>query len=135
MKIYFDENFSIHFIRGLKIIQESQKHEGFEVLSIQEEFGRGAADEEWIPKVAQHHGVVVTQDINIHRLNHQWSLCQHYKLGLFFVQPPKKGWDFWTIVQLIVKRWPEIKAAIKKGRKPFGYKITATKPKLEKLKE
>lgn len=135
MKIYFDENFSIHFIRGLKIIQESQRSEGFEVLSIKEEFGAGAPDEEWIPKVAQQHGVVITQDTNIHRLNHQWELCQHYRLGLFFVQPPKKGWNYWTIVQLLIKLWQEIKAATKAAKKPFGYKITVTKPKLDKLSD
>lgn len=75
----------------------------------------------------------MNQDMNIHRLNHQWALCQEYKLGLIFLQPPKKGWGYWGIIQLIVKFWTDIQGVAKRERKPFGYKITATKPRLDKL--
>ena len=136
MKIYFDENFSPHFIRGLALIQQGRLNEGIEIKSIKEEFGAGTADENWIPEIAQQHGVAITQDMNIHRLNHQWELCKRYKLGLIFVQPPKKrGWDYWKIAQLIVKYWTEIQSVVTRDDKPFGYTITATKPRLEKLKD
>jgi len=133
MKIYFDENFSPHFIRGLTLIQEGRPNEGIEIKSIKEEFGRGTSDEIWIPKVAQQHGIAITQDTNIERLNHQWALCEHYKLGWIFVQPPKKCWGYWIVVQLMVKHWTKIQAIALKAKKPFGYKMVATKPKLEKL--
>lgn len=72
MKIYFDENFSPHFIRGLSHIQRAHPNHGIEVKSIKEVFGGGTPDEEWIPKIAQQHGVVVTQHLKIRRLRHQW---------------------------------------------------------------
>lgn len=133
MKIYFDENFSPHFIRGLALIQQGRPNEGIEIKSIKEEFGPGTPDETWIPNVAQQHGIAITQDTNIHRLKHQWELCQKFKLGLVFIQPPKKGWGYWVIVQITVKLWLEIQKISMRERKPFGYKITATKPRLEKL--
>ena len=131
MKIYFDENFSPHFINGLKQIQAARENEGIEVLSIKEEFGAATPDEKWIPEIAQQQGIVVTQDTNIRRLKSQRSLVKDYSLGLFFIQPAKKGWDYWKIVLLVVKLWPELKELSKKKRrdKSVGYKATATKPK------
>ena len=43
-----------------------------------------------IPKVASKHGVVLTQDRNIHRTRAQWELCQQNKLGVFFFRAPKR---------------------------------------------
>ena len=46
MKIYFDENFSPNLIAGFRAFQEGRKGEEFEVCSVVDEFGRGAADED-----------------------------------------------------------------------------------------
>jgi hypothetical protein len=133
MKIYFDENFSPHFIRGLSHIQRAHPNHGIEVKSIKEVFGGGTPDEEWIPKIAQQHGVVVTQDLKIRRLRHQWELCSKYKLGLFFIKPPKNGWSYWAIVKRIINFWQQIQSISLRERKPFAYILSATKSKLEKL--
>ena len=80
------------------------------VCSGKGELGPSADDEVWIPSAASRHGVVITQDVNIHRTRAQWERCQANKIGVFFFRPPKKaGWSYWQIVQLVVRHWPEIK--------------------------
>ncbi len=133
MRIYFDENISPSLIRGLKEIQNGRRSEGIEVLSIKEKFGKGTKDEEWIPKVAQEHAIVVTQDFNIRRHKVQWELCQRYRLGLFFIQPPKKGWGYWKVVCLVVRLWPETKNLSKETKKPFGYVAKGPRYKWERM--
>jgi len=120
MRIYFDENFSPHLINGFAALQCGRASEDVQVLSIAIEFGRGCEDEVWIPAVAQQHGVAITQDTNIHRTRAQWALCQANKIGVFFFKPPKSGWNYWEIVNLTFKWWPEIKDTAKTSKRPFG---------------
>lgn len=133
MKIYFDENFSPHFIRGLALIQKGRPSEGIEIKSIKDEFEAGTPDETWIPKVAQQHGIVVTQDLNLYRLRHQWEQCQHYKLGIFFLKPQKKGWKYWDIIKVLINNWTQIQDKAKGERRPFGYVIAPRKAHFDKL--
>lgn len=121
MRVYFDENFSPALIEGLHRIQAGRPSEDVVVCSLKEEFGQGTPDEEWIPAVARRHGVVITQDTNIHRTRAQWSLCQTNKVGVIFVRPPKKGWSYWDIVKLIIRWWPEITALARTTDRPFGF--------------
>src|SRR5690242_16473537 len=113
MRVYFDENFSPSLVAGMQKIQDGRKSEGFSVHSVKDEFGKGAPDEEWIPKIASEHGCVITQDLNINRTRAQWDLCRQNKIGIFFFKPPRSGWSYWTIVELIVTSWSRIKAIAK----------------------
>lgn len=133
MRIYFDENYSPHLVEGMRAFQEGRKSEGVVVTSIRAEFGQATADEDWIPQVASRHGTAITQDLNIHRTRAQWELCMANKLGIFFIKPPKQGWGYWQIVQLIVRMWPEFMQVGRETTKPFGYVIEATRPKLKRL--
>ena len=133
MKVYFDENFSPRLVEGLRAFQAGAPNEGIEVHSISETFGPGTPDEEWIPKVAQQHAIAITQDLNIHRMRHQWQLCEHYKIGIIFVQPPKKGWNYWSIILLIVKLWREIVQNGQNSKRPFAAEIKATTGRLKPL--
>lgn len=134
MRIYFDENFAPHLVAGMRSFQDGRKSEGITVSSIAEEFERGAEDELWIPAVASRHGVALTQDLNIHRARAQWELCLQNKIGVFFFRPSKQcGWNYWQIVQLVVRLWPELMRAAKETKKPFGFVIDANKPKLKSL--
>ena len=103
---------------------------GIILLSIKKEFGKGAKDEVWIPKVGKECGIVITQDLHIHTTRHQNELYKKHGLGVFFFKPPSTGYSFWEMVEKLVKYWPEIKK--KAGdRKPFAYRITPKK--IEKL--
>jgi hypothetical protein len=103
-----EDLFRREFLSCSRRIQDGRKSDDILVCSVIEEFGRGSPDETWIPAVASRHGVIITQDVNIHRLKAQWELCQSNKIGIFFVKPPKKGWSYWDIVRLVVRWWPEI---------------------------
>lgn len=121
MRIYFDENFSPSLIEGLKRIQDGRRSDDIDVCSVADEFGRGTPDEIWIPGVASRHGMVVTQDININRTRAQWDLCRTNKIGVLFVKPPKRGWSYWQIVQLIIRFWPQISNLARSTSRPFGF--------------
>ncbi|MFN5834469.1 MAG: hypothetical protein ACK46A_14000 [Akkermansiaceae bacterium] len=123
MRIYFDENFSHRIVAGMREFQQAKPSEGVTVIWAPDEFGRGAADEDWIPQVAAKHGIIITQDLNIHRISAQWELCQRNKVGLFFFKPPRGGWGFWNIIREVVNRWDEIKSLSEKQKRPFGYMV------------
>lgn len=133
MRIYFDENFSPHLIKALATLQDGRPREDVQVFSIQEQFCKGCDDEVWIPAVAQQHGVAITQDTNINRTKAQWALCQANKIGIFFLEPPKAGWDYWIIVELIIKWWPQIKDTSKTARRLFGRVIQVHRSKWREL--
>ena len=133
MRIYFDENFSPSLIEGMKALQNRRPSEDVLVCSIEEEFGRGAADEIWIPGIAKKHGVAFTQDLNINRTRAQWQLCEDNKIGVFFLKPPKQGWKYWQIVELVVKHWLNVVQLAKDEKRPFGYMIEVNKTKFNRL--
>lgn len=133
MRLYFDENFSPSLIEGIRIIQDGRKSDDITVCSVEEEFSRGAKDEDWIPGIAAKHGVVLTQDTNLHRTRAQAQLCRASKIGVFFFKPPKKGWSYWQIVQLVIRWWPEICARSKETKKPFGFVIEHDGRKMKEL--
>lgn len=133
MRIYFDENFSPHIIKGFAALQDGRKSEDIQVFSIEEAFGKACADETWIPGIARQHGVAITQDNNIYRTPAQWELCKSNKIGIFFIHPPKSGWSYWAIVELLLKWWPRIKEATKEEKRPFGRVISVSRSKWEEL--
>jgi len=90
MKIFFDENFSENLARGFSEFQSGRPSEGVNVHHVVKSFGRGTDDNIWIPKIAQMHGVVITQDLNINRTQYLFRLCLEYKLGVFFFKPQRK---------------------------------------------
>jgi len=91
MKFYVDENITPNIAQALAILQNPRSNEGIEVFTIKDKFGKGTPDEEWIPKVAAEDGIVITQDLNIHRVRQQRELYRQYGLGVVFFKPPKKG--------------------------------------------
>lgn len=133
MRIYIDENFSHRIARGMGEFQSARPSEGVSVTWCPDEFGRGAADEEWIPKIASKRGVVLTQDVEIHRTKAQWELCQQNKIGVFFFKAPRKGWNHWMIVREVVNRWEEICRCSAVTTRPFGWVIEPSRTKMRRL--
>lgn len=134
MNFFFDENITPQIARALAILQEPLQHEQIKVFNIRDEFGRGATDEEWIPEVGKQEGVVITQDLNIHRTRQQRELYRQFKIGVVFFKPPKKtGYGYWTMIEKIIEAWPDIKKIAKRKKKPFAYVIKPRSKKLEEL--
>ncbi len=123
-KIYIDENISPTIAEGLNIL-EKPNGDYFEVLSIQSVFGRGALDEEWLPEIGKQQAVVITQDLNIQRIRRQRELYEQHKVGVFFLAPPSKtGYQYWEMVEQIIKRWKDIKKLCREKR-PFAFRCTS----------
>jgi PIN like domain len=119
MKIFIDENLSPFLARGIHIL-EQHLDDNFEVLSIKDVFGKGVKDEEWIPQVGKMNGVVITQDKNIHRTKPQRELFERHGIGMFFISPPKNGYTYWQMVEILIKEWKDIKEKCF-TKKPFSF--------------
>jgi len=136
MIFYVDENISPYLARGFNILQKPENiklPEPIEIKSIKDDFGEGARDEDWIPSAGGSNACVLTQDYNIHRIEHQRELCEKYGLGMFYFRPPsKKGFLYWDMLKLMVKHWPSISIISTRESKPFAYKVTS-RGELEKM--
>lgn len=77
IRIYIDATRAPQLARALNLIQshlnETEK-KAIEVLSIVDEFGESAKDEEWIPEIGKQGGIVVTEDRRIQTTRHQREL-------------------------------------------------------------
>jgi hypothetical protein len=122
MKVIFDENMSKYLATGLGELQKGVDGR-IEVVHSIHVFGKGAKDDEWIPEAARMHAIVITQDINISRTSSLWQLCTDYKLGIFFVKPPR-SFRYWDIVKLIIKQWDEMKRKAAVSQRPYGFMVT-----------
>ncbi|MBW6479929.1 MAG: hypothetical protein K0B37_10910 [Bacteroidales bacterium] len=132
MKIYLDENLPSKLAEGLNIL-EAPNHEGFEVLPMIKDFGKGAKDQDWIPVIGPQGGVVITQDLNINRNRQLKQLYLDNGLGIFFFSPPKKGYKYWDMVEQIIKRWRELKTLSRATRRPFTYRCTSYSKRFERM--
>jgi hypothetical protein len=133
MKFYFDENITPNIAKALAILQNPRIDEKIKVFIIRDEFGKGTPDEEWIPKVANEGGIVITQDLNIHRVRQQRELYKQHDLGVVFFKPPKKGYKYWDLVEFYIRRWKVVKDEVKKLKKPFALIVKPNSAKPERL--
>ena len=129
IKVLIDENLSEYFADGLERMQMPMQN-GIEVTSMAKAFGKGTKDEDWIPLWGKQKGVFITQDIRITTRKQQAQLLSDHNLGAFFLDVPQ-SYRYWDKVKIIVYRWEEIVAIIKKTKRPFAYTITPRK--IEKL--
>ncbi len=134
MTFFFDENFPPAIARALNVLQAQKPEEGIKVLNISEEFGKGMADEDWIPKVSERDGIVITQDLNIQRTKQQRDLYREHNLAVIFIKPPSKtGYTYWEQVEEIFSNWSKIKEEMKKAKKPCAFIIRPRSNKIESL--
>jgi hypothetical protein len=129
IKVLIDENLSEYFANGLKIMQMPMDN-GLEVVSMVKEFGKGVKDEDWIPILGKQKGIFISQDIRITTRRQQAQLLLDHNLGAFFVDFPK-NYRYWDKVKVLIYRWEEIVAIIKKTKRPFAFLITPRK--IEKM--
>jgi hypothetical protein len=136
-KVFIDENLPPQIARGLHILQQPQNDRDaiqFDIISIKDQFGQGAVDEEWIPNVGQVKGIVITQDLRIQSLKHQRELYMQNGVGILFFSPPSnKGFAYWEMVKQVINRWEEIKTIIKRHKTPFAYRCSSRSAKFENM--
>jgi hypothetical protein len=59
--------------------------------------------------------------------------CQANKIGVFFFRPPKNGWSYWSLIQLMVRMWPEITRLARETKRPFGYVVEGSRGRIQAL--
>ncbi len=129
--IYLDENLSEHVAGALNLLNKGD-FEDFKVVSTKTKFGKGATDEDIIPKIGNENGILITKDIKIQKTSLQYDLCKRHGLRMFFLKLPKEQNKHWEIVKLLINHWEEIIEHIKKEKPPFAYRVRV-KGKMEKL--
>ena len=77
LRIYIDENIAPQFLKALNLIEEhlnTGEKKAISVLSIQQEFGVGVKDEEWIPEVGKQKGIAISLNRRIQSSRAQGEL-------------------------------------------------------------
>lgn len=137
MIIFIDENLPKHLAEGYQILQYPEglkTGDKVEVKYLPEEFDYGVKDIDWIPKVGEMTGCVITQDIMINRRKHELELYRKHNIGMFFLRGPskKRGISIWQMVEALARNWTDIINALKNEERPFAIEIK-TKSKMKKL--
>ncbi len=135
LKVYIDENLAPQFAKAFNAIQDHLnigEKKPIKVLSIKEEFGEGCLDEEWIPKVGDENGIVITNDRRIQSNRHQKELYQNCGVGIIFLHNPKSGMSFWNTFKHLVRWWDDVKSVCRRNKTPFAYRQSGQNEKLKK---
>jgi hypothetical protein len=127
--IFIDENFPKQLAKGINLLIQKQNQRDnldIEVISLEEHFGAGILDEDWIPKIGELGGIVITQDYRIQSQKHQRELYLKHGVSILFFNPPSKsGFLYWEMVKQIVNRWEEITHILKKNKPPFAFRCSS----------
>lgn len=108
---FFDNNLSPLLVAGLRGFGEDVQH-------LRDAFPPNTKDVAWIPQVAASGWILVTRDKRIRtRPLEAEALMRAGLSAFFFIQ--KRDPDLWGWVQLVVKRWREMKELAERERKPF----------------
>ena len=108
---FFDNCLSPVLAEGLRTFGEDVQH-------LRDSFPADTEDSVWIPEVAKRGWIVVTRDKRIRSKRAELDAILKSGLSMFvFVQ--KRDPDRWGWVELVVRRWKEIKAFAAAERKPF----------------
>lgn len=126
--VYLDENMAAPLAHALSLLQDhlnGSEDVAYRVRPLGEVFGRGAADEDWIPAAGREGAIVLTQDLRIRTTRHQRELYQRFGLGVFFFSPPSKtGYSFWGMVEKVIRTWPTIKKLDGRHARPYAFRCT-----------
>ncbi len=131
MNFYIDENLSEYVADALNSLNKGYFTD-VNVQSTKLKFGKGAADEDIIPEIGKTFGVLITKDLNIHRIKAQYQLCQKFKIGVFFLKMQKGNDKHWEIIKLLIHNWEEIISKSKDEKYPFAFEIPM-RGKMKKL--
>lgn len=135
LRVYIDENIAPQMAQAFNTVQSHLNREEkreIQVLSIKEIFGKGALDEDWIPKVGKENGIVITQDRRIQHCRHQQELYKSNGVGIIFLKAPKGGMSFWDMFKHLVNWWDKIKSICVITKTPFAYRQPGLNKNFEK---
>ena len=129
MKCYFDENLPPKLARAINILEGDR---GVEVKHLRDEFTPGTTDIEWITEISNNSEkcLIITKDRHIRKNRPEMAAWKESGLQIIFMQKAWSSQKLWDINWKLVKRWPEIRVAVKNSdlsfELPINGRINAT---------
>jgi len=114
MKFFLDNNLSRKLADGLKAFGEEVEH-------LRESFSEDAPDTAWLPYVGRNNMVLLTRDMRIRYHPVEIKSLKRHNVGAFFVTG--KNLNRCRIIQLVVRKWPDMKKIAENKNPPFAYKV------------
>lgn len=116
VRFLFDAHMPPGLVEALTVLGESAEH----VNSI---FAPATPDETWIRYAGERGWCVITRDVNITRKPHELAALREGGVGAFFLLPGKRSPNLCTVIQTIIRHWPEIKRVARAERRPFQFQV------------
>jgi len=129
MIVYLDENMPKHLAHGFNLIQIPENlrkgRTEIQIKFLPDIYGYSVDDLDWIPKVGQDNGFVITQDIHITKRKDEIKAYQDLGIGLFLLRgkSKKQGLSVWEMVQILAKNWEDMVDIMINNEGPFAYTV------------
>jgi hypothetical protein len=121
MRFFVDENM-LPIGRALALVRDDVCHPGHPAIP---EVALGTDDPDWLPIVGQRGLVLLTRDNKIRTKPAELQAYKDHRIRAFFLTG-KKDLTRWEKLDLLVRQWEKIEAAIKKvGKGPWAMSVTA----------
>jgi len=124
MKFFFDNNLSVHLVKGLKGFGEN-------VMHLQDKFEEDEADEGWLTDIGQKGLFLITRDDRVRFRPAELEALKRHRVGAFFLGG--KNLTRCQLIQQIVRNWPAIKEYARKTTRPFAFRVRPSGGKLVKI--
>lgn len=119
LKIVLDENLPKTLAQAMDLLDQKGD---VSVVHITDVVPAGTPDEEWASHVGRDGWCVITLDRNILRRKHEIQEMTRCGVGLFVLRPPKKA-NWCKQVQMLVRRWSDIKGAARSHERPYAFNV------------
>lgn len=107
----FDAHVPPGLAEALRVLGEPVEH-------VNEIFAPRTPDEVWIRYAADRGASILSRDVKITRTPHEALALREGGVGALFLLPGKTSPRFCTIIQTVVKHWPELKRIAPPRRVP-----------------
>ena len=113
VRILLDENTGAPFVAALRKVAELDRRHNCEIAHTIDLFGKGAKDQDWVPRIMNEGWLLVTEDRgrNSRQEERLPQLCQRHSVTHVLVLPAllKRGGQFEKMRALLAV-WPELLA-------------------------
>ena len=116
VRFLFDAHMPPGLVEALTVLGEPAEH----VNSI---FAPATPDETWIRYAGERGWCIITRDTNVTRKPHEAAALREAGVGAFFLLPGKRSPNLCTVIQTVIRHWPEIKRVARSESRPFHFQI------------
>lgn len=110
-RLVLDENLPPRLAKALDALGE-------DVVHLRDIAPEGTPDKEWIELLGREGWVFLSSDRRIRRREIERAALGAHRVGAFFIKSHKLR--YCQMVQLVIRRWPELKRAAKSRSPPYA---------------